>query len=433
MRFILKMSHTFSFVLVSLLMLPSATQAVTRDGPSDWTQWRGPNRDSRLDAEWPATLTEANLKLLWSKPFGPSYSGPIISGDTLFVTETRDKKEEVVTALDVQSGEPKWTAQWPGSMRVPFFAARNGSWIRSTPATDGQRIYVAGMLGRLVCLDNATGKIEWEIDFSERYGTKREDFGQVCSPLIVDADVQKDNAVYIQCSAGFLKLNRLTGEEIWRTLDTGGGMMSGGAFSSPFVATVAGKKQILVQTREELAGVDMDSGKVLWRQPVPNFRGMNILTPTCYKDTVFTSSYKQRSFGYQISAGGDGFTVTESWTAPSKAYMSSPVIIGDHVFMHLESKRLACLDLVSGETKWISKQRFGDYWSMVATDDKILALDSKGVLYLLKANPEKLEILGQVDLATNDSWAHVAIVGDRVFVRGLNSMAVYQWQSQARP
>jgi outer membrane protein assembly factor BamB len=315
-------------------------------------------------------------------------------------------------------------------MKVPFFAAKNGSWIRSTPATDGERVYVAGMLGRLVCLDNETGKIIWQVDFSEKYGTQREDFGQVCSPLIIEPDAAKDNSIYIQCSAGFLKLNRLTGEEIWRTLDSGGGMMSGGAFSSPYVATVAGKKQILVQTREELAGVDMASGKVLWRQPVPNFRGMNILTPTTFRDTVFTSSYNNLSFGYQISANGDQFSVEESWTAPSKAYMSSPVIIGGHAYMHLQSKRLACLDLATGETSWISKQRFGEYWSMVATDDKILALDSRGVLYLLKANPEKLEILGEVDLATDDSWAHLAVVGDRVFVRGINSMAVYQWQSQ---
>ena len=48
----------------------------------DWTQWRGPDRDSRLEATWPNQLDDSNLKKLWSKPFGPSYSGPIIAGST---------------------------------------------------------------------------------------------------------------------------------------------------------------------------------------------------------------------------------------------------------------------------------------------------------------------------------------------------------------
>ena len=85
------------------------------------------------------------------------------------------------------------------------------------------------------------------------------------------------------------------------------------------------------------------------------------------------------------------------------------------------------MNLKNGETKWVSKERFGDYWSMVANGDQILALDSKGKLILFKANPESFEVVGQTKLATNDSWAHLAVVGNRVYVRGIDSIAVYQW------
>jgi hypothetical protein len=50
-------------------------------------------------------------------------------------------------------------------MTVPFFAASNGSWIRATPAVADGRIYVAGMRDLLVCLDSATGKEIWRVDF----------------------------------------------------------------------------------------------------------------------------------------------------------------------------------------------------------------------------------------------------------------------------
>ena len=415
-------------VFLALVLLSTTVCINSDEAPKNWNQWRGNNRDSVATGSWPSELNESKLKQIWSKPFGPSYSGPVVLGDMVFTTETRNKQDEVVFALDVKDGTEKWKVEWSGAMSVPFFARKNGSWIRSTPATDGERLFVAGILGRFVCIDIASGKEVWNVDFSQRYGVQHEDFGQVCSPLIIDADESKDNAVYIQCNAGFIKMNRLTGEEIWRSLNDGKGIMSSGAFSSPYVATVAGKKQILVQTRTQLAGVDIESGSVLWQQAVPNFRGMNILTPSVFGDTVFTSSYNHRSFGFDIAKSGDAFSVTEKWTAPSKAYMSSPVIVGENAYVHLQSRRIASINLSTGKTNWVSKERFGEYWSMVANGDQILALDSKGKLCLMKANPNEFELLGEVKLETNDSWAHLAVVGNRVFVRGLKSMTVYEWK-----
>jgi outer membrane protein assembly factor BamB len=61
---------------------------------------------------------------------------------------------------------------------------------------------------------------------------------------------------------------------------TDGGGMNGSAFSSPILTTLGGVPQILVQGREELAGIDPETGTILWKTPVEAFRGMNIVTPT---------------------------------------------------------------------------------------------------------------------------------------------------------
>ena len=93
-------------------------------------------------ATWPGSLDESSLVKKWSIPMGPSYSGPIIVGDSVFVTETKDKKYEIVHALDRETGKKQWSTKWEGAIKVPFFARANGDWIRSTPAYDNGRLYV---------------------------------------------------------------------------------------------------------------------------------------------------------------------------------------------------------------------------------------------------------------------------------------------------
>lgn len=387
-----------------------------------WPQWRGPSRDGQWNGPaWPERLTKDSLKLLWRIPLEPSYSGPIVSEELVFTTETKNKESEVVIALERETGKERWRADWKGAMTVPFFAASNGSWIRSTPAYDGGRLYVAGMRDVLVCLDAKTGKEQWRVDFVKELKTPLPDFGFVCSPLL-DGD-----AVYVQAGASVTKLDKKTGKIIWRTLEEKGGMMSS-AFSSPIIASLSGKRQLVVQGREKLAGVDLDKGEVLWSQVVPSFRGMNILTPTVVGDTIFTSSYQNKSWLYMVSRDKDRYSVSEAWTNNAQGYMSSPVVIAGHAYLHLGNQRFTCIDLKTGERTW-SSNGFGKYCSLVAQGDRILALDQRGVLLLIKANPKAFELLDEMKISDADTWAHLAVSGDELFIRELNALAVYRWET----
>ncbi|MCC7420764.1 MAG: PQQ-binding-like beta-propeller repeat protein, partial [Planctomycetaceae bacterium] len=163
---------------------------------------------------------------LWRVELAPSYSGPVVSETAVFVTGTADKKTEVVMALDRKSGKELWRAEWPGAMSVPFFAASNGSWIRATPALDGDNLFVAGMRDVLAALDARTGKEQWRVDFVSEFNSPLPTFGFVSSPL-VDGDW-----LYVQAGASVCKLEKATGKVVWRTLKDKGGMMAS-AFSSP--------------------------------------------------------------------------------------------------------------------------------------------------------------------------------------------------------
>lgn len=387
---------------------------------AEWPQWRGPDRDGHLgEGAWSGDLDLDKLKEVWRIPLDPGYAGPIESRGKVFVAETQDKSYEVIRAMDYHTGKELRKAQWKGAMSVPFFARKNGSWIRATPAFNEGYLYVAGMEDLLVCLNAETGAEVWRVDFVATYQTEKPTFGFVSSPLVAG------DYLYVQAGASFVKMDKKTGEVLWRSMDDGGGMM-GSAFSSPMMTELHGVNQLVVQGRSHMAGVDPDSGSVFWKKEIPAYRGMNILTPTFYKDQIFTSNYRGRSYLFGIKKLEAGMALGTVWENKATAYMSSPVIVGKFAYMHLQNRRIVCLDLETGEERWRSKERFGEYWSMIVINGHIIALDEGGELLVLRPNPDKLEILGRKTIASS-TWAHLAMAGNQVFVRELDALAAYKW------
>jgi outer membrane protein assembly factor BamB len=407
------------FALIALTGTLSACQAGDR---ASWPQWRGPDRTCSVapTSAWPEKLDEATLVEQYRIPLASSYSGPIVSGERVFVTETVDRKTETVRALDRDTGRELWKVEWPGSMTVPFFAASNGSWIRSTPVLADGRLFVCGMQDVLVALDAESGAELWRRDFIEKFSTVGQSFGFVCSPLV------HEGFLFVQTSGGLVKLNCETGDLAWRSLNEEGGMM-GGAFSSPMLAEIAGKLQLVVQTRAKLCGVDLETGEELWSEKIPSFRDMNILTPTVLGDRIFTSSYGGGSLMYEIRRENDSWKAEQIWKNTTEAYMSSPVVIDDRIYLHLRNQRFACIDPATGDNLWRTTP-FGEYWSLVRNGSRMLALDERGDLILIDATPIEFRQLDTRHVTDATAWAHLAVADDQVFVRALDSLIVFKWK-----
>lgn len=412
-------------MLKANLLIPAAVLAAlvplrgAEPAPSTWPQWRGPQRDGvSSGSAWPSDL--ATLQKSWRVELDKGYPGPIVAQDRVFVAETADKETEAVRALERKSGRELWRASWLGKHSVPFYAKRSGDWIRSTPLYDGDTLYVGGMEEVLVALDAKTGRERWRVDFPKRFQLPKPEFGFASSPLL------DGNHLYVQAANAVVKLDKRTGATVWRVLEQPGNVFESGAFSSPVIATLAGRRQLLVQSRTKLHGVALEDGRLLWSVEVPNFRGMNILTPLVFGDLVFTSTYRNDSYLFEVSRTGENFEVRELWRNKAKGYMSTGVLIGGFVYLHLQNQRFTCIDLRTGETKWTTEP-FGQYWSMVVRGDRILALDERGQLHLIRANPERFELLDTREAATSSAWAHLAVAGDEVFVRDLAGITAWRW------
>jgi outer membrane protein assembly factor BamB len=160
---------------------------------------------------------------------------------------------------------------------------------------------------------------------------------------------------------------------------------------------------------------------------VPAFRGMNIITPCRYKSGFFISAYGGGTSYLEIQKTENGYRTQEKWKTTIQGYMSTPIIVGKYAYMHLRNQRVTCIDIGTGKTQWTSTP-FGKYWSMVSDGNRILALDEAGTLYLLNANPEKLEILDSYKLDTSNTWAHIGIVNGHILIRDLRQLICLKWK-----
>ncbi len=392
-----------------------------------WHQWRGPHRNGIISsADWPKSLSDDSISMVWTRPLEASYSSPVFDEHAVYSTQTLDDDTEQALALDRRNGEILWSTSWKGGLKVPFFARANGSWIRSTPLLDQGRLYVMGMQETLVCLNAKTGELLWKMSVPNRLETPDPSFGGVSSPLM------HDGAIYVQAAGGLIKVDATEGKLVW-SAGVSSDSMNTSPFSSPMLMELHGKPQLVALERTRLCGLDLSSGEYLWSQEVPAFRGMNILTPTQVGNRLLTATYGGKTHLYEPSLSASGqWEVEETWQYKFQGYMSSPVVVGTHAYLHGRSGRLACLDLEAGDLTWTSEQSFGKYCSQVTNGQQMLCLSNDGWLHLIENNPAEYVSRGKVRLSEDETWAHLTVEAPHIMIRSLNAMSLYRWQASSQ-
>ncbi|MGV3723951.1 MAG: PQQ-binding-like beta-propeller repeat protein, partial [Actinomycetota bacterium] len=191
---------------------PAAATAL----PGDWPQWRGPDRtglsrETGLLAAWP----QNGPTLLWrAAGIGGGYSTPTVAAGRVYGMGYRGNAESV-WCLDGATGRGVWSTPIASANRQVGY----GEGSRCSPTVDGDRLYVLGVSGDLVCLDATTGATRWQHSFTREYGGEIPSWGYSESPLV-------DGSRVIACPGGreatMVAFDKLTGRELWRSLAPGG-------------------------------------------------------------------------------------------------------------------------------------------------------------------------------------------------------------------
>lgn len=389
----------------------------------DWPGWRGPTGMGQVEDK-PLPLTwggKDNENVLWRVPLpgqeakatqDQNQSSPIVTRDRVIVTvsywpsgkaDPNQFPEHHVACYRVSDGKQLWDITVPPGPWL--FSDLRGGYTAPTPAADGERIYVVFGSAIMVALDY-DGKLIWRKEITPY----KFDVAFAASPVLFD------DTIILQCDqidkgsrlAGY---DRKTGEVKWEEKRPN---VSFG-HSTPVLATIGGKTQLLVSASNALQGVDPSNGKLLWTCAAKG----DTVSPVLGNGLVYCDSGRGGP-GLAVDPSGTG-DVTKShrkWTIPQvKEGYSSPVVSGDYLYRLQNPEVLGCIRLSTGEVVFSERlPGVSASSSPIATPDGRIYLASAGKTYVLKAGP-KLDILATNDLG-DSAPASPAVSDGKLFLKG---------------
>jgi outer membrane protein assembly factor BamB len=385
--------------MLTMLTMGVLLAAVPANG-SDWTQWRGPNRDAvshagRATGPWPAELTRR-----WRTEIGAGQSSPVVSGDSVFLF-SREGDLEVAHKLDLRSGRVLWRQGYRAAYEVYPGAASYGAGPRSTPVLQEGRLFTLGISGILTAFDTATGRLLWQKDFAGRFPSAAPPFGTSMSPLIT-------GGLLIVHAGGhdggaLIAFDPATGHEKWSLQG------DGPSYSSPILTTLSGQEQLVIQVHRKILGVDPAAGRVLWTVPFVTPCDQNIVTPLKVGDRVLVSSMDKGTMALGVKRTGTGWAAETVWhTTEVSMYMSSPVLVNGRVLglSHKKRGQYFALDPLTGKVQWLSEGAQGENAAFVVADGGLFVLQADGTLLVLPPDGAAFAPIRRYRVAESPTFAH---------------------------
>lgn len=377
---------------------------LTASPRGDYPQFLGPNRNAsvtgvRLGRDWRSSPPRE----IWRREVGAAWSGfAILAGWA--VTQEQHGDEEQVVAYELATGEVRWRH----ADRTRYETTIGGPGPRATPAIADGSVYTLGAGGILNALDLETGELLWSSDLLEEHGATNREWGKSCSPLVAGE--------LVVASAGgtdnqsLVAYDRATGELAW----SAGSDSS--SYSSPVLATLAGREQIVMRNQHSIVAHDPATGAVLWSEDWSGEQP-NVAVPLILDgDRVLISSgYGIGSKLYRIEESDGLFETSVLWGSPRMKAKFTNLVEHDGYVYGLDDGIMVCLDPATGERCW-KKGRYG-HGQMILAEDLLLVTTEKGEVLLIEPNSEELRKLGSMAPFEGKTWNPPALAGSLLLLR----------------
>lgn len=410
----------------------------------NWPGWRG-HRGAGVSQE--AALPDAwspTSRIAWKTPIpGRAHSSPIVWGDRLFVT-TAIEGDEIpnhtplkhviegaewrspdatggnrrhtfqVLSLDAKSGKVLWTRT---AYEGPVYDDRHrrGSFAAPTPVTDGSRVYA---------YFGSEGLYAYRFDGTPAWSRKLGNVaglsvGVSTSPLlfenlvIVQAD--EDNGDHSFIAA----LDVATGRDVWRVARAKMPI----SWATPVLTTAGGRAELITTTDTRIIAYDPRTGGELWSEP--GLESYAVPSPVIAGNMVIvsTGNPKKITIALRLGAIGSGESRRVWEYRKGSAYVVSPTVYGDKLYISSDAGILTCLDAKTGALVYEGGRPPVPSTFMaspVAYGGHLYLTSEEGETFVIKAG--NVHEVVRTNSVGEPVYASPALANGTVYIRGLNHL-----------
>ncbi len=388
-----------------LIVVAAATIASPPLSAKDWPQWRGTERlglwtETGLLEEFP----DDGLTVKWRVPVNGGYAGPAVADGRVFVLDYVETEARVMNgterllALDEETGDVLWSHEWDTTYRMLMFTYATGP--RATPTVDGDRVYVTGSTGLILCLNVETGAVIWQKDTVEEYDTNIPVWGTSTAPL-----VDGDRVIFLvggEPDALVMAFDKHTGNEVWRAIESRTEM----GYHQPSIIEAGGARQLIVWHPRGLSSLNPETGALYWEEEFRGRANMTVADAVMSGPYLFVSGFYSGSLMMRLDQDRpaatslwrgennrileDGIEVAESTGLHS--VMTTPLIVGDYIYGIGSHGQVRGLLAETGERIWeaeglTTRNRWGSAY-FVKHEDRYFVYNENGDLIIAQFSPE---------------------------------------------
>jgi outer membrane protein assembly factor BamB len=297
-------------------------------------------------------------------------------------------------------------------------------------------------MGDLLCLNAADGKVIWSHHLLKDFElADPPTWGYAAHPVL---DGQRLFCLVGGTNSAVVAFDKDTGKELWRSLTA-----PEIGYAPPVLTTIGGKRQLIIWHPDALAGLEPETGKVLWthKYPVhekPQRPEVTIATPRVMDDKIFVSSFYHGSLLLQVTNQPWGASV--AWNRYSSSdselndglhtTMCTPVWNQGHIYGLCGYGELRCLDAKTGDRVWKSDGAVGGKIGLFGTaflvehEDRVFIWNDQGELILARFTPKGFEEISRTKLLETSEntrgrdivWCHPAFANRCAYVHNGKEM-----------